>query len=185
MIRPEEEKPTMNNKLQSFFPKTDKIFQEMPAEIESKNKTPISNCKPLLQSWKSQVSTSLMVVKMPNFEKKLEMFRLGEKMKKLIDLLEWEDFHELLRRNKTSTYIDTGNIFLIISAAGFKVRKGKSESIFSFIAAWQDYDKKFVQIEFSYSDDYNIFVSKILMRIKGAEHYKCDILHNKNSKFLF
>ena len=43
MIRPEEEKATMNNKLQSFFPKTDKIFQEMPAEIESKNKTPISN----------------------------------------------------------------------------------------------------------------------------------------------
>ena len=43
MIRPEEEKSTMNNKLQSFFPKTDKIFQEMPAEIESKNKTPISN----------------------------------------------------------------------------------------------------------------------------------------------
>ena len=33
----------MNNKLQSLFPETDQIFQEMPAEIESKNKTPISN----------------------------------------------------------------------------------------------------------------------------------------------
>ena len=33
MIKPEEEKSTMNNKLQSLFPETDKIFQEMPAEI--------------------------------------------------------------------------------------------------------------------------------------------------------
>ena len=88
------------------------------------------------------------------------MFRLGEKMKKL-DLLESEEFHELLRRNKTSTYIDTGNIFLIISAADFKVRNSKSESICSFIAARQDYDKKLLHIEFSYSDDYNIHISKI------------------------
>ena len=153
MTRPEEEKPTMNNKLQSFFPKTDKVFQEMSAEIESKNKTPISNCKRLLQSWKSQVSTSQVSKKTP------------------VDLLELEDSHELLRRNKTSTYIEAGNI-LIISAADFKVRNDKSESIFSFIAARQDYDKKLLQIEFSYSDDYDIHVSKILMRIKGENHYK-------------
>ena len=100
------------------------------------------------------------------------MFRLGEKMKKPVDLLESEEFHKLLRRNKMSTYIDTGNIFLIISAADFKVRNSKSESIFSFIAARQDYDKKLLQIEFSYSDDYDIHVSKILMRIKGENHYK-------------
>ena len=93
-------------------------------------------------------------------------------MKKLVDLLELEDSHELLRRNKTSTYIEAGNIFLIISAADFKVRSEKSESIFSFIAARQDYDKKLLQIEFSYSDDYDIHVSKILMRIKGENHYK-------------
>ena len=93
-------------------------------------------------------------------------------MKKPVDLLESEEFHELLRRNKMSTYIDTGNIFLIISAADFKVRNSKSESIFSFIAARQDYDKKLLQIEFSYSDDYDIHVSKILMRIKGKNNYK-------------
>ena len=70
------------------------------------------------------------------------MFRLGEEMKKLVDLLEWEEFHELLRRNKLSTYIDPGNVFLIMSAVDFKVRNNKSESIFSFIAARQYYDKK-------------------------------------------
>ena len=43
MIKPEEEKRIMNNKLQSLFPETDQIFQKMPAEIESENKTPISN----------------------------------------------------------------------------------------------------------------------------------------------
>ena len=79
MIKPEEEKRIMNNKLQGLFPETDQIFQEMPAEIESKNKTPISNCKPLLQSWKSQVSTSLMVVKMPNFEKNLKCLGWGRR----------------------------------------------------------------------------------------------------------
>ena len=88
------------------------------------------------------------------------MFRLEEKMKKL-DLLKPEELHELLRRNKTSTYIDTGNIFLIISAADFKVKNSKSESICGFIAARQDYDKKLLQIEFSYSDDYDIHISKI------------------------
>ena len=57
-------------------------------------------------------------------------------MKKLVDLLESEEFHELLRRNKLSTYI----------AADFKIRNSKTESIFSFIAARQDYDKKLLQI---------------------------------------
>ena len=32
------------------------------------------------------------------------MFRLGEKMKKPVDLLESEEFHELLRRNKMSIH---------------------------------------------------------------------------------
>ena len=47
------------------------------------------------------------------------MFRLGEEMKKLVDLLESEELHEL--RNKLSTYIDPGDIFSILSAADFKV----------------------------------------------------------------
>ena len=42
MIQSEEEKQTMNNKKQGLFPETDKIFQEMSAEIESKNEIPIS-----------------------------------------------------------------------------------------------------------------------------------------------
>ena len=75
------------------------------------------------------------------------MFRLGEDMKKLVDLLESEEFHELLRHNKLSTYIYPGNIFLILSAADFKVRNSKSESIFSFIAARQDYDKNCYKLQ--------------------------------------
>ena len=43
ILKPEEEKPKISNKLQSLFSQTDKIFQEIPAEIESKNETPISN----------------------------------------------------------------------------------------------------------------------------------------------
>ena len=67
-------------------------------------------------------------------------------MEKLVDWLESEEFNELLRHNRTSIYIDTGNIFLIISTTDFKISNCESESIFSFIAARQDYDKKLVQI---------------------------------------
>ena len=75
------------------------------------------------------------------------MFRLGEEMKTFVDLLESEELHELLRRNKLSTYIDPGNIFLILSAADFKVRSSKGESIFSFIAARQDYEKNCCKLQ--------------------------------------
>ena len=75
------------------------------------------------------------------------MFRLGEEMKTFVDLLESEELHELLRRNKLSTYTDPGNIFLILSAADFKARNSKSESIFSFIAARQDYEKNCCKLQ--------------------------------------
>ena len=70
MIKPEEEKPTMNSKLQSLYPETDQIFQEIPAEIESKNKTPISNLRAIAADLEiPSFYNSLMGVKMPNFEK--------------------------------------------------------------------------------------------------------------------
>ena len=135
MIQSEEEKQTINNKKQGLFPETDKIFQEMSAEIESKNEIPISKLQVIAAELEiPRFYNSVMVVKMPNFEKKLAMFRWEEEMKKLVDLLESEEFHELLRRNKLSTYI----------AADFKIRNSKTESIFSFIAARQDYDKNLV-----------------------------------------
>ena len=118
-----------------MFPETDKIFQEMSAEIESKNEIPISKLQVIAAELEiPRFYNSVMVVKMPNFEKKLAMFRWEEEMKKLVDLLESEEFHELLRRNKLSTYI----------SADFKIRNSKTESIFSFIAARQDYDKNLV-----------------------------------------
>ena len=79
------------------------------------------------------------------------MFRLGEEMKKLVDLLESEELHEL--RNKLSTYIDPGDIFSILSAADFKVWNSKSESIFSFIAARQDYDNNCCKLQSEVSAD--------------------------------
>ena len=73
MIQSEEEKQTMNNKKQGLFPETDKIFQEMSAEIESKNETPISN----LQATAAELEipkfyNSVTVVKMPKSEKNLK-----------------------------------------------------------------------------------------------------------------
>ena len=60
----------MNNKLQSLYPETDKIFQGIPAEIGSQNKTTISNPQAIAAHLEiPSFYNSLMVVKMPNFEK--------------------------------------------------------------------------------------------------------------------
>ena len=70
MIQSEEEKQTMNNKKQGLFPETDKIFQEMSAEIESKNEIPISKLQAIAAELEiPRFYNSVMVVKMPNFEK--------------------------------------------------------------------------------------------------------------------
>ena len=70
MIKSEEEKQTMNNKKQGLFPETDKIFQEMSAEIESKNEIPISKLQAIAAELEiPRFYNSVMVVKMPNFEK--------------------------------------------------------------------------------------------------------------------
>ena len=81
-------------------------------------------------------------------------------MEKLVDLLESEEFNELLRRNRTGSYIDTGNIFLLISTTDFKISNNESESIFSFIAARQDYDKKLMQITMRSCCKQNLIILK-------------------------
>ena len=85
ILKPEEEKPIMSNKLQSSFPDTDKIFQKMPAEIESKNETPISNLQTIAAELEiPRFYNSLVVVKMPNFEKNLKCVGWGRKWKNLL-----------------------------------------------------------------------------------------------------
>ena len=70
----------MNNKQQSLFPATGKIFQEMSAEIERKNETPISNLQAIGAELEiPRFYNSLMVVKMPNFEKNLKCLGWGRK----------------------------------------------------------------------------------------------------------
>ena len=70
----------MNNKQQSLFPATDEIFQEMSAEIEMKNETPISNLQAIGAELEiPRFYNSLMVVKMPNFEKNLKCLGWGRK----------------------------------------------------------------------------------------------------------
>ena len=52
----------------------------MPAEIESKNKTPISNLQVIAAELEiPSFYNSLMVVKMPNFEKNLKCLGWGRK----------------------------------------------------------------------------------------------------------
>ena len=85
ILKPQEEKPIMSNKLQSSFPDTDKIFQKMPAEIESKNETPISNLQTIAAELEiPRFYNTLVVVKVPNFEKNLKCLGWGGKWKNLL-----------------------------------------------------------------------------------------------------
>ena len=64
----------------AYFQRLIRYFIEMSAEIESKNETPISN----LQASAAELEiprfyNSLMVVKMPNFEKNLKCLGWGRK----------------------------------------------------------------------------------------------------------
>ena len=57
----------------------------MPAEIESKNETPISNLQTTaLELEIARFYNSLVVVKMPNFEKNLKCLGWGRKWKNLL-----------------------------------------------------------------------------------------------------
>ena len=86
ILKAEEEKPIMSNKMQSSFPEADKIFQEISAEIEIKNETPISNLQTIATELEiPRFYNSLVVVKMSNLKKYLNMFRLGKEMEKFID----------------------------------------------------------------------------------------------------
>ena len=85
ILKPEEEKPIMSNKLQSSFPDTDKIFQKMPAEVESKNETPISNLQTIAAELEiPRFYNSLVVVKMPNFARNFKCLGWGRKWKNLL-----------------------------------------------------------------------------------------------------
>ena len=54
------------------------MFQEMPAETESKNETPISNLQTTtLELEIPRFYNSLVVMKMPNFEKNLKCLDWG------------------------------------------------------------------------------------------------------------
>ena len=125
------------------------------------------------------------------FPKALQFFRGGEneqlqknlkclgwgKNGKIVDYLESEEFHILVRHNKMSILIDIRNIFFDNINSG--------ESIFDFIASRQDYDEKLLQIEFNYSDNCDSYIFEFLKAIKSVNNDKCDIQTNKNSKFLF
>lgn len=72
----------------------------------------------------------------------------------------------------------TGNIFFEIANSG--------ESILDFNAAQQNYDKKLLQIKFSYSKDYCSYVSEyLIMAIESVIDINYGVLTNKNTKFFY
>ena len=84
----------------------------------------------------------------------------------------------MLYRNKMSIHIEAGNIFFEIVNSG--------ESILDFNAAQQNYDKKLLQIKFSYSKDYCSYVSEyLIMAIESVIDINYGALMNKNTKFFY
>ena len=89
-----------------------------------------------------------------------------------------DECYEILYRNKMSIHIEAGNIFFEIVNSG--------ESILDFNAAQQNYDKKLLQIKFSYSKDYCSYVSEyLIMAIVSVIDINYGLLTNKNTKFFY
>lgn len=63
--------------------------------------------------------------------------------------------------------------------------ENSGDSIYDFFYVQQDYNKKFLKINLTFVADYYYYISKKLQAIKSLGDNKCDMLTNKNSKFLF
>ena len=64
----------------------------------------------------------------------LQLFGLKDDMEKFLNYLDSDECYELLKRNKMTTYIETGNTLFDNINSG--------ERVLDFIAPQQDYDKK-------------------------------------------
>ena len=76
-----------------------------------------------------------------------------------------------------SIHIETGNIFFNNANSG--------GSIYDFLAAQQNYDKKLLKFDFTFCTHYESCVSGYLVAIKNTNNGMYDMLPNKNSKLLF
>ena len=62
--------------------------------------------------------------------------------------------------------------------------KNSRGSIYDFFYSQQDYSKKLLRTKFTFSVDYDTYISEYLMAIKSTNDNKYDMLPN-NSKFPF
>ena len=67
----------------------------------------------------------------------------------------------------------------------FFENKNSSESIYDFFFPQQNYDKKFLTINFTFGTDYKSYISEYLLLIKASDDDKCDMLTNKILNFSF
>ena len=88
-----------------------------------------------------------------------------------------EECRELLKRNKLMIHIEIRNTF-------FDNRSSQG-SIYDFFYSQQDYSKKLLGTKFTFSVDYDTYISEYVMAIKSTNVNKYDMLPNKNSKFPF
>ena len=93
------------------------------------------------------------------------------------DYLISKECRTLLRKNKISIHIETGNIFF--------ENKNRIESIEDFFYTQQDYSKKLLKMKLIFSEDYEAYVSEYLMARKSTNDDKYNMLTKKNLEFLF
>lgn len=78
-----------------------------------------------------------------------------------------------MERNRMSIHIETGNIF-------FK-NQNRDESIYDFIYAKQNYEKKLIETNLTSNTNFDSCISDFLIGIKAAQKDKHDMLTNKNT----
>ena len=82
-----------------------------------------------------------------------------------------------MKANKLKIHAESGNIY--------HSNTNTNESIYSFFEAQEDETKRWIDFEFIVSDEYNDYFMKYLINITDGKDEKCEMLTNKNLKFLF
>ena len=96
---------------------------------------------------------------------------------KFLELLQSDFCQEIFIENKLKNHIETSNIFFN--------NVDTNESIYGLFQQQENQSKDKINFEFSFIDSYEDYIDWLVQGFKGNKDQKCDILTNKNSKYLF
>ena len=175
---PEPEEIIFSEELSKLFPEANK---KMAGQEEKINDLLLRDLEKIFsktdQGEIPQELKSFVSGRNDAFENRVTSLGISTSSSEFLDFLQSDICADLLKNNKLKVHIESANIY--------HENTDTNESTYSFFQNQEYETKKWIDIEFILSDDYNDYFMKYFVNIKNGEDEKYDILTNKNSKFLF